>query len=117
MTFSEIYRQVLPYWGLEIEFSDGEFIDLGDDEMGFSSDRFATLWNGVEKEVGYGNTYHELMVWTMYQVFHQHARTLFEKDVFFLIPQEIDAWEIEEQYFLNLSEPIWKNELANYERE
>ena len=116
MTFTEIYHSVLPFWGLEIELSDGEFIDLGDDELAFSSDRFAALWNRVEKEVGYGNSYQELMVWTMYQVFHHHAKSLFEKDIHYLYPQEIDAWEIEEQYFLNLSEPIWKKELAEYER-
>jgi len=73
MTFTEIYHSVIPFWGLEIEFSDGEFIDLGDDELGFSSDRFAAQWNRVEKEVGYENSYRELMVWTMYQVFHQYA--------------------------------------------
>jgi len=117
MTFTEIYHSVIPFWGLEIEFSDGEFIDLGDDEQGFSSDRFAALWKRVEKEVGYENSYRELMVWTMYQVFHQHAKNLFEKDIHYLYPQEVDVWEIEEQYFLNLSEPIWKSELASYERE
>jgi len=117
MTFTEIYHSVLPFWGLEIDFSDGEYIDLGDDELGFSSDRFVALWNRVEKEVGYGNTYHELMVWTMYQIFHHHAKILFEKEIYYLSPQEIDAWEIEEQYFQNLNAPIWKKELADYERE
>jgi len=117
MTFTEIYHYVLPFWGLEIAFSDAEFIDLGDGEMGFSSNRFAALWNRVEKEVGYENSFYELMVWTMYQVFHSHAKTMFENDIFHLNPQEIDMWEIEEQYFLNLSEPLWKKELAEYERE
>ena len=116
MTFTEIYQFVLPFWGLEIEFSDGEIIPFDDEEDGFSSDRFAALWNRVEKEVGYDNTYNELMVWTMYQVFHRHAKELFAKDIHYLYPQEIDAWEIEEQYFLNLGGSIWKKELAEYER-
>jgi len=116
MTFSEIYHYVLPYWGIEIDFSDGEYIDFSDDDPGFSSDRFAALWNRVEKEVGYDNSYYELMVWTMYQIFHLHAKSQFEKGIYFINPQEIDPWEIEEQYFLNLSEPIWKKELAEYER-
>ena len=116
MNFTEIYHSVIPFWGMEIDLSDGEFIDFGDDEQGFSSDRFAALWNKVEKEVGYNNSYNELMVWTMYQIFHKHARSLFEEGIYYLYPQEIDLWEIEEQYFINLSEPLWKKELAEYER-
>ncbi len=116
MTFTEIYHSVIPFWGLEIDFSDGEFIDFSDDEPGFSSDRFAALWNRVEKEVGYNNSYNELMVWTMYQVFHHHAKTLFEEKIYNFSTQEVDMWKIEEQYFLNLSEAIWKKELADYER-
>jgi len=116
MTFTEIYHAVLPFWGLELDFTDGEFIELGDDEPGFSSDKFVALWNSVEKEVGYGNSYYELMVWTMYQVFHGYAKERFKEQIYYLNPQEIDPWEIEEQYFFNLSEPIWKKELAQYER-
>jgi hypothetical protein len=116
MTFTEIYHSVIPFWGVEINFSDGEYLDLGDDEQGFSSDQLAALWNKVEKEVGYENSYQELMVWTMYQIFHKYAKSLFEEGTHYLYPQEIDLWEIEEQFFLNLSEPLWKKELAEYER-
>jgi len=116
MTFSEIFHNVIPHWGLEIEFADGEFIDLGDGDMGFSSNQFVKLWKQVEQEVGYTNPYNELMVWTMYQVFHKYAMQRFEEEIYYLRPHEVDIWEIEEQYFQNLSAPIWKKELAAYER-
>ena len=116
MTFSEIFHNVVPYWGIEINFMDGEFIDLGEGDLGFSSNQFANLWKQVEQEVGYENSYNELMVWTMYQVFHKHAMQRFEEEIHYLRPQEIDIWEIEEQFFQNLSQPIWKKELAAYER-
>jgi hypothetical protein len=117
MRFTEIYEHVLPYWGLEIDFSDGEIIDIGDDETGFFSARLSHLWNKVEEEVGYENSYYELMVWTMYQVFHQKARALFEEDKYFLLPAEISPWEIEEQYFNNLKAKIWERERRDYLRD
>lgn len=118
MTFTEIYEQIIPYWGFEIDFSDGEDLEPGTDEGGdyFFSARFSSLWKNVEREVGYENSFHELMVWTMYQVFHGYAKNYFKNGVYFLEPLEVDRWEIETQYFINLKDIVWKKEYAQYER-
>ncbi len=39
-----------------------------------------------------------LMLWTMFQVYQQHARQKFEQNVLAFAPQEIDKNEIEEQF-------------------
>ncbi len=119
MRFSEIYNYVIPYWGDAIEFDDGELDEPASDEPTeyFFSHRFSTLWNDVEREVGYGNSFYELMVWTMYQVFHRHARERFRDGIFQFSPKDIDPMEIEEQYFNNLQDKIWAKERAAYERE
>jgi len=119
MKFTDIYENVIPFWGLEIDISDGETDEPGTEESEdyFFSDRFARKWKEVERKVGYENSYAELMVWTMYQVFHRYAKARFDAGYTSIFPQEIDKWEIEEQYFLNLKDRIWKEELAAYERE
>lgn len=118
MTFTEIYQAIIPYWGFEINISDGEDQEPGGDEDSdyFFSDSFSKKWKEIEQEIGFDNPYYELMVWTMYQVFHFHAKALFQEGMYIFEPQMIAPREIEEQYFLNLKDRVWQNELANYER-
>jgi hypothetical protein len=56
------------------------------------------------------------MVWTMYQVFHSHARQLFRKNIFTFNPKDMSKSEIEEQYYVNLQAEGWEEELTKYER-
>ena len=120
MTFNEIYSRVIEQWGEVVDFSDGIFVDLKPPipgvPPGFYCKLFIQQWNRVEQEVGHEDTYGDLMVWTLYQVFHRHAKELFRRDIFSLHPQHISKQEIEKQYFANLNENSWEKELAGYER-
>jgi len=126
MTFKEIYDSVIPVWGEKIDFSDGMLIEAKPSKKAsgvnppaasnFFSPALSKYWNEVEETIGQENTYADLMVWTMYQVFHRHARQLFEQGAFSLDPTSISKSEIEAQYFHNLQEDAWSGELAHYER-
>jgi hypothetical protein len=121
MTFIEIYDRVINVWGDKIEFSDGLILE-GENESfeksteGFQSDSLTKLWNKTEELVGTSDSYKELMVWTMYQVFHRNAKRVFRQNIHTLIPMDISKTEIEKQYFDNLNELGWEEELSNYER-
>jgi hypothetical protein len=127
MTFKEIYERIIPLWGDKIEFYDGLVSKPQNgintpgttptDNDYFSSQLFQKQWDRIEEIVGHEDTFGDLMVWTMYQVFHRHARQLFRERVFELIPKDISKKEIEEQYFSNLNEESWEEDLAKYERD
>lgn len=118
MMFTEIYDRIIPLWGNLIDFSDGSAIDTPEkkpiNDGYFRSNSFSQLWDNVEEIVGHDDTFGDLMVWTMYQVFAKHARRLFLQGVFVLEPKTIDKKEIEEQYFMNLHVEGWEAELAVY---
>jgi hypothetical protein len=126
MTFIEVYNRIIPHWGDIIDFSDGviskseNIVDTPgttpNEEGYFHSDSFRRQWDKIEETVGHDDTYGDLMVWTMYQLFHRHARQLFQDKVFYLNPREIEKEKIEEQYFINLNGESWEEELKNYKR-
>jgi len=116
MTFKEIYDRIIPLWGNLINFSDGSAIDSSTNDSYFRSNALSRLWDDIEETVGHEDTFGDLMVWTMYQVFHKYAKRLFLQEVFMLDPKTIDQREIEEQYFMNLQAEGWEAELAGYER-
>lgn len=126
MTFKEIYNRIIPLWREKIDFSDGMIIasknslkTLGGtpaSTTNFYSQALSSQWGAVEEAVGQEDTFGKLMVWTMYQVFHKHANALFEQGIFSLNPTSIDKNEIEAQYFKNLNDESWEEELARYER-
>ncbi|MVN23474.1 hypothetical protein [Mucilaginibacter arboris] len=120
MTFIEIYDRIIPLWGDLIDFSDGSTIDIPEttptNNDHFRSNTFSRLWDNVEETVGHEDTFDDLMVWTMYQVFHTYAKRLFRQGVFVLNPKAVNKKEMEEQYFTNLNEESWKAELSVYER-
>lgn len=126
MTFKEIYESIIPAWGEKIDFSDGMLLEAKSYKKTFGATPAATAnffspalskqWNEVEETIGKENTFADLMVWTMYQVFHRHARQFFEQGTFSLNPTSIAKSEIEAQYFHNLQEDAWAEELAHYDR-
>lgn len=126
MTFKAIYDSIIPLWGETIDFSDGMIIEsknalktLGGtpaNTTNFYSQTLSNQWAAVEEVVEKEDTFRRLMVWTMYQVFHRHAHTLFEQEILSLKPAAIDKEEIEAQYFKNLKDENWEDELAQYER-
>lgn len=128
MTFKEVYSRILPLWGETIEFSDAIILEpkkpyankksglAAKEKDHFYSKMISSQWNAIEEAVEEEDEWGKLMVWTMYQVFHQHARKKFEQDQFSLSPREVDKKEIEEQYFRNLKEDGWEEQFAHYER-
>ena len=124
MTFIEIYNRIISYWGNKIDFSDGSVFEPENktpgttltDGKSFQSNIFGRQWNKIEEIVGTDDTYGDLMVWTMYQVFLRHAIQLFQQNIFILKPLDISKNEIEAQYFSNLNEESWEEELLKYKR-
>lgn len=126
MTFKEIYNRIIPLWGEKIDFSDGMIIasknslkTLGGapaNTTNFYSQTLSKQWSAVEEAVGQEDTFGKLMVWTLYEVFHRHANILFEQGIFSLNPISIDKKEIEAQYFKNLNDESWEEELSQYQR-
>ncbi|WP_225000134.1 hypothetical protein [Cesiribacter sp. SM1] len=128
MTFKEIYNNILPLWGDTIDFSDAIILEPkkpytnrkslvpSKEKEHFYSQKLSSQWNSVEEAVDEKDEWGKLMIWTMYQVFHRHARKKFEQNKSSFSPKEIDRKEIEEQYFRNLSEDGWEAQLAEYER-
>ena len=112
MTFIEIYNRVISFWGDKVVFSDGILLL----KNGFTSKIFSLQWNSVEKKVGHKDSFGELMVWTMYQVFNENARNLFIEGVTEFDPRTIQKNEIEKKYFENLNTESWEKELTQYER-
>jgi hypothetical protein len=126
MTFKEIYNRIIPYWGDKIVFSDAvnskdnNKIDTPNStpngDIFFASETFRKQWDKIEEIVGHDDTYGDLMVWTMYQVFHKHVIELYKQGISILNPNNIDRKEIEEKFFKNLNAESWEEELASYER-
>jgi hypothetical protein len=124
LKFLEIYNRIIAHWGDKIDFLDGAISEPEHKTPGttptgdgsFHSLSFSAQWDRIEEAVGYEDPYDDLMVWTMYQVFHTHALQLYLQKIYTLNPQEISMSEIEEQYYRNLQEEGWEEELATYER-
>lgn len=105
MKFVEIYNRIITHWGDKIDFSDGTIFEpehktpgtTPSGENSFHSHSFSRQWDEIEEIVGHDDTYGDLMVWTMYQVFHRHSRQLFRKNIFTLNPKDISKTEIQKQ--------------------
>ncbi len=120
MEFQEIYDRVLPLWGDTIDFSDGYIIQPekkfknlkkeADNSDYFYSKKLSNQWNALEEQIAEEDAEGRLMLWTMFQVYQQHARKKFEQNVLAFLPQEIDKKEIEEQFLKNVREEEWEDE-------
>ncbi|QMU31169.1 hypothetical protein [Adhaeribacter radiodurans] len=112
MTFEEIYSKILPLWGDKIDFSDGYIIQperkyknlkkVTDSKDYFYSKNLSNQWNALEEQIAEDDAEGRLMLWTMFQVFQQHARKKFEQNVLTFLPGEIYKTEIEEQFLKNV---------------
>jgi hypothetical protein len=122
MKFSSIYNLAILHWGNEIDISDyairTALYPLPNGEkrkrVSKSSENLSRQWNRAEKITGHKNPYTDLMVWTMYQVFHSVSESLFAENQFKLLPKEIDKKLIANQYLKNLQENGWEKELDGY---
>jgi hypothetical protein len=122
MRFSSIYESVIFLWGDEIDITDYNVENVTTNELDStrrrwqakSSKNLSERWNTVEKEIGLDNPYNDLMVWTMYQVFHSVSERLYIQNKFKLHPPEVDKKLIEEQYYKNLKVAGWEHELKEY---
>lgn len=126
MRFDEIYNRVVPFWGETIEFDDGQDtppkgkLAPGNWDKYFYSPKMSQLWDKVENEVyiAYNETsWYDLMVWTMWQEFHETARLSFKKGLFQFDPKNVSREIIENRYFTNLNDEVYSKELKLYIRE
>ena len=126
MTFIEIYNRILPLWGQEIAFADGLVMEAkrqyknlrgaAGAKSHFYSKSLSDQWQAVADTLDSDDAYGDLMVWTLYQVFQQQARSLFEQNQTAFSPTAIPKKEIEAQYYKNLQDQGWEEQLAGYER-
>lgn len=126
MTFQEIYQRIIPLWGQEVAFADGLVMEAkrhyktlsgaAGAKSHFYSKSLSDQWQAVADTIAPGDAYGELMVWTLYQVFQQQARTLFEQNQYAFSPAAIPPKEIEARYYKNLQDQGWEEQLAGYER-
>jgi hypothetical protein len=112
MTFDDIYNRIIPLWGDKVSIEEGEFIK----DSGILFRGLSEKWDKIEKQVGYEDTFGDLMVWTMFQVFHEHAKQSFSKGVFSFNPTDIDIKLIESKFYENLQDKGWEKELSQYKR-
>ncbi len=73
MKFTDVYNRVIEYWDKEILISDA-YPAGGQD--GYLLPTLDKVFGRVEETVGHGNSWDELMVWTMLQVFWSESKRL-----------------------------------------
>ncbi|MCC2589631.1 hypothetical protein [Chryseobacterium sp. MFBS3-17] len=112
MKFIDIYNRILPFWGTEINFHDANLLG----KNGMQSIQLSKKWDEVENKLSEDDKFGNLMVWTMFQIFHKIAIKKIKQNIFTLNPLEVDKTIIEKKYFKNLSNESWEKELAEYER-
>ncbi|MFN0049025.1 MAG: hypothetical protein ACKVOU_07895 [Cytophagales bacterium] len=119
MKFGEIYERILPLWGANINFEDATTTDGGEryTEDNFYSKKLEKKWDTIQESIPDVDTYGDLMVWTMFQVFQSKAAILINSKVNYFKTASIDPKEIEIQYFENLHQESWEEELEGYERD
>jgi hypothetical protein len=127
MTFNEIYQRIIPLWGQEITFADGLIMETKRNyktlsgaagaKSHFFSQAFSAQWQTVADTLAADDAYGDLMVWTLYQVFQEHARKMFEQHQYSFSPAAVPKQEIEERYYKNLQDQGWEAQLAGYKRE
>ena len=112
MFFSDVYNRVIVYWPEEVLLSDAE--PVGAD--GFYFPGLSTAWDGAKNAKGADDHWADLMVWTMFQVFHCESKRLYHASVGSIRPGDVDLRLIEEKYVSNLSGEGWEQELAAFQR-
>jgi hypothetical protein len=113
MRFSEIYDRIIVSWPQEILISDGYPTN---DSGGYYFPTLSKALDDVEKKTGSEDHWGAMMVWTMFQVFHQTSQQLVSTDKGSLNTREVKQSEIEQQYYVNLQSDEWADELRAYER-
>jgi len=127
MKFTNIYNRIIILWSEEILISDGYQTDKdkgsestpSNAPLGGESYYFPTLsnvWGQVEDLVGHEDTWGDMMVWTMFQIFHAKSKEMLEAGAKHLNTREVPPSLFEEQYFLNLQSEGWEEERLAYER-
>lgn len=103
MKFVNIYNKIIKYWPKEIDISDGSYIKETD---GYLFPSLSKIWDTIERKVGTSNEWKSLMVWTMFQVFHELAKKKYKqnKENKILLPRSVTMELIQNQYIKNLKE-------------
>ncbi len=96
--FTDIYNRIISSWGKSCKVS-----DMVAQSNGHYFKALSVLHSKVEEQIDHSNPWDELMVWSMFQVFHREAiRCVAMKsdEIFF---EEIDKNAIQKKFHENLS--------------
>ncbi len=112
MKFSEVYSKVIGLWPAQIDISDGS-ITKGEYYL---FRKLSDEWDRIEDEVGYQDPWAHLMVWTMFQAFHEESIRLIKNKLNVLEPAKVDLKKIEYYYHRGMTEKgsIFKRLLPGY---
>lgn len=96
--FTDVYNRVILYWGNSCGIS-----DMVEQANGYYFKTLSALWSSVEQKVGHANPWDELMVWSMFQVFHREAVRCIKMDQDKIYFERIDKNSIQKKFYENLS--------------
>jgi hypothetical protein len=108
--FNDIYDLSIKHWPEKIYIRDGYKVG----KTGFAFPTLGDIWNEVEQKVGTKNHFCELMVWTMFGVFHKEGRRLLADKKAYLYTRKISKEKIRNLYFKDLNQESWDKELKKY---
>ena len=112
--FSELYENVLEHWPETIVVNDNGVPSLKAEGHYFPS--LSNAWKKAEEGVEAENDWLDIMVWTMFQVFHRQAMESVRRGNDVIDTRAVCRSEIERRYFENLGTPEWRSLLITYER-
>lgn len=99
MKFTEVYAQVIKLWPRKIDLTGAQ---PEDDKCNFEN--LSGAWDRVEDGVGYKDPWTELMVWAMFQAFHDESLRLFEQEIFLLEPRKVPQKAVEYYFHRGMTE-------------
>ena len=125
MKFAIIYHRVLSLWPRSIDISDGYKVEGGGatpsncpiGKVPYFFPNLSKAWDKVEEQIDVENdTWGDMMVWTMFQEFHEESKKLLVERVTHLKPDKVSIDSIEKRYRENLQVDEWEYERSEYEK-
>lgn len=111
MKFNDLYLKTILYFPIEIDISDGKYIE---DTDGFYFGSLSNAWNMAETRTQ--NKWQDLLIWTIFGYLHKKAISLFnskKSDIMNLLTV-IDMEELEKNFLIDLQEEGYEDMLEEY---
>jgi hypothetical protein len=107
MKFNDLYLKTIRYFPVEIDISDGEYIE---DTNGFYFPSLSNAWNVAEPLAE--NEWQDLFIWTIFGYLHRKARA--KESGIMKLSLIIDIKELEVDYLKDLQEEGYEDMLKEY---